>query len=148
MLRRPRHPVVEEYSRLAPDYDTRWSFYVEATTRETMARLVLQPTDRLLDVGCGTGALLYRLACSHPPSQLAGLDPVAEMLAIARRRLPEGIELREGWVEQLPYEDAAFDVVISCSMFHYVRRPIAAIREMERGLRPGGQLVIPCWGDD
>lgn len=142
------HPVVEEYSRLARDYDTRWSFYVEATTRETMARLAPRPTDRLLDVGCGTGALLYRLARSYPPAQLVGLDPVPEMLAIARRRLPEGIELREGWAEQLPYEDASFEVVVSCNMFHYIRQPVVALREMGRVLRPGGQLVITDWCDD
>jgi len=38
------HPVVEEYARLAPVYDAKWSFYVEATTRETLARLSLRPS--------------------------------------------------------------------------------------------------------
>lgn len=144
----PRHPVVEEYSRLASDYDTRWSFYIEATTRETMARLTLRPSDRLLDVGCGTGALLCRLAESYPHAQMVGVDPVPEMLALARRRLPESVEIREGWAEQLPYEDASFDAVVSCNMFHYIRQPTVALREMGRVLRPGGQLVVTDWCDD
>src|SRR4051794_16548161 len=95
-LRRPhgsrspaaRPPIVEEYARLASDYDARWSFYIEATTRETLARLRLEPSDRVLDVGCGTGVLLSRLSRSHPAANLFGVDPVPEMLAVARRGAP------------------------------------------------------------
>jgi hypothetical protein len=42
-------PVAEEYARAAKDYDSNWSFYVEATTRETMSRIEMQPEDRVLD---------------------------------------------------------------------------------------------------
>ena len=102
----------------------------------------------MLDVGCGTGALLYRISQTHSANQLAGVDPVPEMLAIARQRLGSAVELREGWAESLPFESEQFDVVVSCNMFHYVREPIAALREMERVLRFGGQLVITDWCDD
>ncbi len=142
------NPIVDEYSRLALDYDSKWSFYVNATTRETIRRLKMGPTDRVLDVGCGTGALLYRLASSSPKARLVGLDLVPEMLAIARRRLPSGLELREGSAEQLPFEDEQFDLVVSCNMFHYIRHPKRAIQEMLRVLRPGGQLLITDWCDD
>lgn len=143
-----RNPVVEEYSRLAGDYDSKWSFYVEATTRETMARLSVGCTDRVLDVGCGTGALLDQLARIHPQARLAGVDPVPKMLAIARSRLPPSVDLREGWAERLPYADESFDVVVSCNMFHYIRKPIDALHEMGRVLRPAGELVITDWCDD
>ncbi|MBI1907413.1 MAG: methyltransferase domain-containing protein, partial [Rhodocyclales bacterium] len=143
-----QNPVVEEYSRLAEDYDSKWSFYVDATTRETMGRLSVRPTDRVLDVGCGTGALLHQLARSYPQARLAGVDPMPEMLAIARSRLPPGVALREGWADRLPCADASFDVVVSCNMFHYIRKPIAALHEMGRVLRPGGELVITDWCDD
>jgi ubiquinone/menaquinone biosynthesis C-methylase UbiE len=53
-----KSPVVQEYARLAPKYDTQWSFYTEATTRETLARLSLRPADRLLDVGCGSAMVV------------------------------------------------------------------------------------------
>lgn len=141
-------PAAEKYARLAPEYDTKWSFYVEATTRETMARLGLHPTDRLLDVGCGTGTLLDRLSRSHPPAQLYGVDPAPEMLAVARRRLPAAVDLCEGVAERLPFKDGPFDVVVSCNMFHYIRQPLAALREMNRVLRPGGRLVVTDWCDD
>jgi len=140
--------VIEEYARLAPEYDAKWSFYIEATTRETLARLNLRPWDRLLDVGCGTGALLNNLARQHRAEQLSGVDPVPEMLAVARRRLPPEVVLREGWAERLPFDDGQFDVVLSCNVFHYVRQPAAALREMSRVLSPGGRLVLTDWCDD
>jgi ubiquinone/menaquinone biosynthesis C-methylase UbiE len=143
-----RQPVVEEYARLAPGYDAKWSFYVEATTRETLARLDLRPSDRLLDVGCGTGFLLHRLSGQHPAAQLTGVDPVPEMLAVARRRLPPEVVLQEGWAERLPFASESFDIVLSCNAFHYVRQPEAALREMSRVLSPGGRLVLTDWCDD
>jgi ubiquinone/menaquinone biosynthesis C-methylase UbiE len=144
----PKHPVVQEYARLAPEYDARWSFYVEATSRETLARLDLKPTDRLLDVGCGTGALLSRLSRSHPAERLFGVDPVPEMLTAARRGLPPAVQLAAGWAERLPFESGRFDVVVSCNVFHYIRQPMTALSEMDRVLRSGGQLVITDWCDD
>jgi ubiquinone/menaquinone biosynthesis C-methylase UbiE len=144
----PPPAVVAEYARLAPKYDAKWSFYVEATTRETLARLSLRPTDRLLDVGCGSGALLHHLAQSPAAPRLSGVDPVPEMLAIARHKLPPEVELHEGWAEQLPFAADRFDVVVSCNVFHYLREPARALREMSRVLRPGGQLVLTDWCDD
>jgi ubiquinone/menaquinone biosynthesis C-methylase UbiE len=140
--------VIAEYARLASEYEAKWSFYVKATTRETLARVSLRPADRLLDLGCGTGALLRRLSETHPAALLSGLDPVPEMLTVARRRLPPEVELVEGWAERLPFASERFDVVVSCNMFHYVQRPADALREMNRVLRPGGRLVITDWCDD
>jgi ubiquinone/menaquinone biosynthesis C-methylase UbiE len=144
----PKHPVVEEYARLAPEYDARWSFYIEATSRETLARLPLQPAARVLDVGCGTGALLSRLSRSHPAARLTGVDPVPAMLAVARRGLPPAVRLAAGWAERLPFASGEFDAVVSCNVFHYIRQPMNALLEMNRVLRPGGQLVITDWCDD
>jgi ubiquinone/menaquinone biosynthesis C-methylase UbiE len=70
------------------------------------------------------------------------------MLAVARERLPPRVELRQGWAEALPYADGAFDVVVSCNVLHYVREPVAALRDMLRVLRPGGALGITDWSAD
>jgi len=141
-------PVIKEYTQIAAYYDEKWSFYIDTTVRETMARLNLQPTDRVLDVGCGTGALLAYLTTFFPTAQLSGIDLVPEMLAIARHKLPSAIELHEGSVEQLPFQDGLFDAVVSSNMFHFIRRPGVALREMQRVLQPGGRLVITDWCDD
>ena len=145
---RRRDALVEEYSRLAQRYDTRWSFYVGATARATMARMSVGAADSVLDVGCGTGALLQQLALSCPTARLCGLDPVAEMLNVARRRLPANVQLREGWAESLPFEDGEFDAVVCCSTLHHIREPLRALQEMRRVLRPGGWLTITDWCDD
>ncbi|HUP01112.1 MAG TPA: class I SAM-dependent methyltransferase [Gemmatimonadota bacterium] len=146
--RKERDAVLNEYSRLAPVYDKRWSFYIEATTRATMARLSPPPNARVLDVGCGTGVLLQELAREFPQVSLVGLDPVPEMLAVARSRVPPGTELHEGWAEELPFADGHFDVVVSCNVLHYIRRPVPALMEVRRVLRPGGEVVITDWCAD
>jgi ubiquinone/menaquinone biosynthesis C-methylase UbiE len=143
-----RDAVLGEYARLAPQYERRWSFYVRATSRETLARFRINPTDSVLDVGCGTGALLCQLSASYPQARLAGIDPSPEMLVIARARLPPGIELKQSWAEGIPYPDDAFHVVVSCNVLHYIREPLVALREMLRVLRPEGTLVITDWCDD
>lgn len=144
----PQDHVFQEYARLAGTYDRKWSFYIEATTRETIARLPLRAGDRVLDIGCGTGALLQRLCAIHPAAQLTGVEPVPEMLAAARRKLAPAVELREGWAEDLPFADAQFDLVVSCNMFHYIERPAGALAEIRRVLRSGGQLIITDWCSD
>jgi ubiquinone/menaquinone biosynthesis C-methylase UbiE len=141
-------PVVAEYARAAEHYDEKWAFYVEATTRETLRRLPMTPAARVLDVGCGTGELMRRLRAKYPDAVLAGIDPVAEMLAVARDKLSGNEDLRTGYADALPWSAGAFDVVVSCNMFHYISHPVEALREMGRVLRPGGSLVLTDWCDD
>jgi ubiquinone/menaquinone biosynthesis C-methylase UbiE len=141
-------PVVAEYARAAEHYDEKWAFYVEATTRETLRRLPMTSGARVLDVGCGTGELMRRLRAKYPHALLAGLDPVAEMLAVARDKLSGNEDLRTGYADALPWGAGTFDVVVSCNMFHYISHPVEALREMGRVLRPGGSLVLTDWCDD
>jgi ubiquinone/menaquinone biosynthesis C-methylase UbiE len=141
-------PVVAEYAKAAEHYDEKWAFYVEATTRETLRRLPMTVGARVLDVGCGTGELLRRLRAKYPDALLAGLDPVPEMLAVARDKLSGNENLRTGYADALPWSAGAFDVVVSCNMFHYISHPVEALREMGRVLRPGGSLVLTDWCDD
>ncbi|MBW4552811.1 MAG: methyltransferase domain-containing protein [Aphanocapsa sp. GSE-SYN-MK-11-07L] len=138
-------PVKQEYARLAGQYDSRWSFYVQATTQATLSRLNLHPGDRILDLGCGTGTLIQTLLQIAPEVQVVGLDPVAEMLNLARQKLPTAVELKLGSATDLPFANHSFDVLVSTSAFHYIRDPEQAIQEMQRVLKPGGRLVMTDW---
>jgi ubiquinone/menaquinone biosynthesis C-methylase UbiE len=140
--------VLREYGRLARHYDRRWSRYVAASNAATAARIALRPGEGLLDLGCGTGALLLRLALDCPGARLAGADPSAEMLAVARHRLPPAVPLVRAFAERLPFAEGSFDVVASVSAFHYFRDPAGALAEMRRVLRPAGRLVLTDWCDD
>ena len=141
-------PVVAEYAKTAKHYDEKWAFYVEATTRETLRRLPLNAASRVLDVGCGTGELLRRIRANVPDALLAGLDPVPEMLDVAREKLSGHDDLRVGYADRLPWNAGTFDVVVSCNMFHYISEPLRALREIARVLRPTGALVLTDWCDD
>jgi ubiquinone/menaquinone biosynthesis C-methylase UbiE len=148
---RPQHqpaPIVKKYARLARRYDKRWAYYVDATARETARRLCLKPGEAVLDVGCGTGALLSLLSRMHSPDRLCGVEPIAQMLAVARRRLDPRVALCRGWAQRLPFADQRFDVVVCCNVFHYLRAAPRALREMRRVVRSGGRVVITDWCDD
>jgi len=140
--------IVREYRKLARRYDERWAFYVEATVRETIPRMDLQPSSRVLDVACGTGVLLDLISAMFVEAKLSGTDLSPEMLQVARSRLGLTVDLREGRVDALPYEDGSFDIVVSTNAFHFFARPDEALREMSRVLRPGGRLIVTDWCDD
>lgn len=142
-------PLHTEYARDAAGYDARWAAYLDRTTRAVLDRLDARAGERILDVGCGTGLLLERLGRATPAARLTGVDPVPEMLALARRRLAvSAADLSEAAAERLPFGDGSFDAVVSASVFHYVRQPEAALSEMRRVLRPGGRLVLTDWSGD
>ncbi|MEZ2238484.1 class I SAM-dependent methyltransferase [Microcoleus sp.] len=138
-------PVQKEYARLAERYDRRWSFYVNATVEETLKRLEIEPGERILDLGCGTGVLIQRLLQISPKIEVVGIDTCAEMLEIAKQKLPESVELKLGSADNLPFPSNSFDVVVSTSAFHFFRDPSQALQEAKRVLKPNGRLVITDW---
>lgn len=138
-------PIQKEYARLAPEYDRRWSFYIEATHQATLSRLELHSGDRVLDLGCGTGTLIQHLLALAPEAKIFGLDPSEEMLNIAQQKLPASVQLNIGSAESLPFPNNYFDVLVSTSALHYFRNPDRAIQEMQRVLKSGGRLILTDW---
>jgi ubiquinone/menaquinone biosynthesis C-methylase UbiE len=140
--------VREAYDRLAAVYDSRWARYIRATTGATLKRLALRPGERLLDLGCGTGALLLELVRKGASHRLSGLDLSPAMLARAQATLPKTVHLAAGDVGALPWQANSLDVVVSSSSFHYWAYPEQALREVRRVLRPGGRVVLTDWCAD
>lgn len=93
----------------------------------------------ILDVGCGTGAILQRLG---NPERNVGIDLGDEAVSFCRRRGLTNVQ--KGDVCALPFEDASFDALICSSVLYHqwVRDVAGAVREMHRVLRPGGLLLI------
>ncbi len=103
-----------------------------------------QPTDLALDVACGPGMLVLALA---PRVRFArGLDLTQEMLRQARalqlERQVSNVAFDCGEAEQLPYPDAAFDLVTCECSLHHMRKPEAALKEMIRVMKPAGRLLL------
>jgi ubiquinone/menaquinone biosynthesis C-methylase UbiE len=93
----------------------------------------------VLECGCGPGDILETLAprCCN----LTGIDLIPRYLELASRRVP-GATLLEGNVEQLPFEDASFDIVYAVGLFQYVDNDRKAASEIARVTRDGGMVLI------
>lgn len=98
--------------------------------------------DRVLDVACGTGVLAREAVTRVSPSgAVVGLDMMPGMLAVAGELAPH-IEWRLGSAEDLPFEDGAFDAVLSQFGLMFFPDKLAALREMRRVLVQGGRLSL------
>jgi SAM-dependent methyltransferase len=103
----------------------------------------LRSGEGLLDVGCGAGGLL--VAARGRGAEVAGLDASANLVAIARDRVP-GARIEVGDMEQLPFPDAAFDVVTGINAFQFAADHVRALVEARRVCRPGGRVLMLVWG--
>ncbi|MEO8470463.1 MAG: methyltransferase domain-containing protein [Chloroflexota bacterium] len=99
---------------------------------------------RVLDIGCGPGALTSELVARVGPSAVAAVDPSAQFVAAARERHP-GVEVVQASAEQLPFPAAAFDAAIAQLVVHFMPDPIKGLAEMARVTRPGGVVAACVW---
>ena len=99
---------------------------------------------RVLDVGCGTGYLLRRIAARAPDAvELAGMDAAAPMVRAAQETTADPrARFRVATAEHLREPDAAFDLVVSTTSFDHWADQEAGLRECARVLVPGGRLVL------
>ena len=124
-------------------------FFIPALFGQWPARILeLASVDAghaVLDVGCGTG-VLARAAAERVGSEgtVTGVDPNDGMLAVARRR-NDSVRWLEGFAEDLPVEDGAFDRVVSQFALMFFEDRGRGLAEMARVLRPDGRVAVATW---
>src|SRR5262245_10801247 len=123
----------------------------DAARARLLDQAALEPGQRVLDLGCGTGTLLIEVKRRQPTVDAVGLDPDPAALARARRKAERAgvrVRLDEGFGDALPYEDSSFHRVLSSFMLHHLEpgTKAATLREAHRVLAPGGTLHLVDFG--
>ena len=113
-------------------------------TDQTIALMNIQPTDRILDLGCGTGWASRRLARMAGAGEVVGLDVADEMLHRAEEASSGFNNIRYVWgsAENIPALDGLFTKVLSVESFYYYADQNKALRELKRVMAPEAQLFI------
>lgn len=138
----------KHFNKQAPRYMQTWDGrYCSRMYDSIMANIQPHPFDALLEVGCGPGELLALLAQKYPDAETFGMDLSEGMIAQAQKKLYPPIELRIGDVEEMPWPQHRFDLLICNAAFHHFPDPLKSLAEMCRVLKPGGKVVIadPWW---
>ena len=151
-------PVTDQearYDRIAEGYAAWWSPVHRPGTLALLDEVdadVAAGARRVLDVGCGTGAMAADAARRWPSVTVDAVDASAGMLEIAEREseaLPDAarrrLRYRQALADRLPFDDGTFDLALSAFVLQLVPSRFRALREMRRVLRPGGRLAYVTW---
>jgi ubiquinone/menaquinone biosynthesis C-methylase UbiE len=133
------------FDRWASTYD--WIFpsvFYQAIHKRLLKYVNLPEKSNVLDLGCGTGRLLDRLANHFPDLRGTGLDFSPEMLRQARQRNRHHPRLIyvQGNAEALPFADSQFDAVFNTLSFLHYPKPEQVFSEVSRVLHPGGRFYL------
>jgi ubiquinone/menaquinone biosynthesis C-methylase UbiE len=138
---------------LLPFYDplNRLLLREEHTRGRLVAEAAIAPGARVLDLGCGTGALSVMILERHPEARVSALDPDPLALERARRKAERAglaIDFRQGFGDALPWPDASFDRVLSSLVLHHLTadEKRSTLAEARRVLAPGGSLHVLDFG--
>jgi SAM-dependent methyltransferase len=99
---------------------------------------------RVLDVGCGPGALTAELIRAVGQEAVSAVDPSGPFVTAARSRHP-GVDVRLASAEDLPYPNDMFDAACAQLVVHFMADPVAGLAEMARVTRPAGHVVASVW---
>jgi ubiquinone/menaquinone biosynthesis C-methylase UbiE len=142
------NPIVETYSRLADSYDddsNQESCWGLAAQRALASVVIKDDCQVVVDVGCGTGRALSRLAVdSRPGVELVGIEPAKNMRerAIERTRGIRNISILDGRFEDIPLAAGSVDYMYSIFAFHWTTDPEKSVKEISRVLKPTGEMDL------
>jgi ubiquinone/menaquinone biosynthesis C-methylase UbiE len=132
------------FSGPAEIYDRFIGRYSPRLARAMCERAGIQPGQRALDVGCGSGALVAALADLLGAENVAGVDPSETFVEATRAKAP-GAHVVLGSAESLPFADGEFDATLSQLVVNFLTDPEQGLREMSRVTRRGGVVAGCVW---
>ena len=120
-----------------------WSYQIAGLFLKILGA---EPDLHWIDIGSGTGALSRAIAEYCDPADLIGLEPSAQVRAWAQRKVTdERVSFIDGDACDLPLDDNSVDVAVSGLVLNFLPRPMSALREMKRVVRPGGRVAFYVW---
>jgi ubiquinone/menaquinone biosynthesis C-methylase UbiE len=130
-------------------YDTFDGKYCSSMYEGVKNKMQMQPFKSILDVGCGTGAILSMAINEYKDVQACGIDLSEKMLKKAAEVLGQDVELIAGDSDNLPWKDEMFDLVVCNASFHHFPEPLKVLKEIRRVLKLSGRLIIadPWWSN-
>jgi len=137
------------WDRMSQVYRTEIDRRLAPVVDRVLARAALQPGERVLDLGTGTGSVAEKAALAvGRDGYVLAVDPSPEMLVQAGRRAAQAsvrFELAEGSGESVPAAAESFDVILASLSLMFAIDRAAAAREMSRVLKSGGRMVAAVW---
>ncbi|MBV8459351.1 MAG: methyltransferase domain-containing protein [Candidatus Eremiobacteraeota bacterium] len=127
----------------AEDYERFMGRWSRRLARQFVDFAQLGSVRRVIDVGCGTGALAAAIAEIAPAAEIVGIDPSAPYVERARSQVRGQFTI--GNAQELAFEDASFDAACACLVLNFIPNQKAALAEMRRVVRPGGTLAAVVW---
>ena len=128
----------------ADAYDRFMGRYSVPLARQFASVAAVAVGQRVLDVGCGPGALTAELVERLGPAGVAAVDPSESFVAAVRERHP-GVDVHRAAAEQLPFGDRGFDAALAQLVVHFMSDPVLGLREMARVTRTGGVVAACVW---
>ena len=138
--------LAELYSKRAAAYDDLWSPVIQPPAKSLLDSLPLATARDVIDVGCGSGALLPHIQARAPQATVMGVDRSEGMLARARAKHAGPLALMD--IQQLDLPDASFDVAMLAYVLFHLPDPERCLQGIRRILRPGGSLGVVTWADE
>lgn len=137
--------AIDYYQRVADSYDQQWKAYSNQTLSR-VGKYLPDLTDKtILDHGCGTGELIWRMLASNPRlAQVIGYDPSPAMRRQARnklRLLPDELQQKASLQNEDEY-DTHFDLIVSTSVLHYLQNPETTLARWRSLLQPDGMMIL------